>query len=235
MGNGLSKDFDQGRELFDKKQFRPSIACFFKEWARMSADKQLDSEDGVTQCQFLGVALDVVGDYSRAAVVWDRRRHIQEDKLEIHAGRGLNQSLEMLGRALVWTGEGPRAAEVLERAMQSMALAGDKNSLSYSRCLFDLAFARFFFDDGHDRAVQTMRECAALRQTLATANKQDVPEWICSKFFLWSFPEVRDDVLLEECKQNWGTGGKDLVITTIRKVGGVFLVMFPLYVFQNQA
>jgi hypothetical protein len=108
MGNGLSADFDAGRALFDQKRFRESIVAFEKEWNKLLQGKVLDSEDGVSLCQFLGVALDAVGDYSRSAQVWERRRMIQEEKLEISEGRQLIQSLEMLGRALVWTGQGFR-------------------------------------------------------------------------------------------------------------------------------
>ncbi len=106
MGNGLSSDFDEGRSLFDQKRFRESLVFFEREFARLSKEKLLDSEDGVSLCQFLGLALDVLGDYRRAAEVWERRRSVQEDKLEITEGRHLLQTLEMLGRSLVWTGQG---------------------------------------------------------------------------------------------------------------------------------
>jgi hypothetical protein len=57
-----------------------------------------------------------------------------------------------------------------------------------------------------------------LREALARSNKQDLPELLCSKFFLWSFPDHRDDALLEECKQKLEAVSKDLIVTVIRKV-----------------
>ena len=49
-----SADFDTGRALFDQKKFRESVTWFEKEWVTLSKAKQLESEDGVSLCQFLG-------------------------------------------------------------------------------------------------------------------------------------------------------------------------------------
>ncbi len=71
---------------------------------------------------------------------------------------------------------------------------------------------QFFFDEGTDRSQELMRECVSIRASFAKE------ELLCAKFFLWSFPELRDDALLEECKHMWITTGKELIVAVIRKV-----------------
>ncbi len=213
MGNALSEQYDKGRELFDQRRFKEAASCFDKEYARLTRDRLLATEEAVTLCQFFGLSLDAVGDYVRAVEVWERRRKTQEEALDITEGRGLSLTVEMLGRAMLWSGGCERAVVILERVVR-MKQADDRRS--YSQSLFDLAFAHFF-GGSRDKALSTMSECHSVRKTLAASGKEMLPEVLCCKYVLWSFPDERDAALLDECKQMWETVAKDAIVLLIRK------------------
>ncbi len=213
MGNALGQQFDKGRELFDARRFREAAVLFEREFRRMAAERTLMSEDGVTLCQFLGLALDAMGDYARAAEVWERRRATQEEVLQLHDGRGLSLTIEMLGRALLWSGAVEGALVVLERAVR---VKQQEDPRSLAQAMFDLAFARFF-GGARDQAVAVMTDCHRVRLSLGTT-KETLPELLCAKYALWSFPEQgRDAQLLEECQKLWTAIGKEAIVLLIRK------------------
>ena len=199
----------------------------------------------------LGLCSEYVGNYKRAAQVYEMRKTVQEKKLDITKGFDYIVTLDGLASSLLWSGAQEKAVEALEKCLAMKSEVEDRKHYSFtmtvtkryvmvcsdllflflcSLCLqlFELGVGYFVCED-REKAVDCLRECNEERKMHGLS---DTGEYATCALLLWCLSDMRTEESLSDCKEKWETHGKQHTVRWLRKnmVSSFlhFIFMFPI-------